>query len=83
MYFNIFVNDESRGRVNKHNEFLKLLKPQEIKKIFDCDAWEEIKKVFKKANDSMGEDSWIEDINGIMVNYVTDGTSVNTLVFYF
>ena len=42
MYFNIFVNDESRGRVNKHNEFLKLLKPQEIKKIFDCDAWEEI-----------------------------------------
>ena len=40
-------------------------------------------KASRKANDSMGEDSWIEDINGIMVNYVTDGISVNTLVFYF
>lgn len=39
--------------------------------------------VFKKAKDTMGEDSWIEDINGIIVNYITDGISVNTLVFYF
>lgn len=83
MYFNIIIGEEKRGRVSNHDAFLKLLSPKEIKKIFDCNAWEETKKVFQKANDTMGEDSWIEDIGGITINYITDGISVNTLVFYF
>lgn len=83
MYFNIIVGKEKRGRVSNHDDFMKLLKPEETKKIFEADSWSEMESVFKKANDTMGTDSWIEDINGIMVNYVTDGISVNTLVFYF
>ena len=83
MYFNILVGEEKRGRVSNHDDFMKLLKPEETKKIFETDSWSEMEAVFKKAKETMGEDSWIEDINGIVVNYITDGISVNTLVFYF
>ncbi len=37
MYFNILVGEEKRGRVSNHDDFMKLLKPEETKKIFEAD----------------------------------------------
>lgn len=73
-----------RGRVCNHSDFLKLLKREELKEIFETkNGWEEVQNVFVKAKNSFGEDSWIEDFGGIIVNYITDGYTVNSLVFYF
>lgn len=85
--FHIIVNtpagEEKRGKASNLNELLKLLKPKEIKSIFEHDAFEEMKEVFKTAKMNIWEDSFLSDINGITVNFISNGFEITTLVFYF
>lgn len=75
--------DEKRGKAFNMDDLLKLLKHEEIKSIFDHDAYSDIKNIFKRVQKLSGTDTFIEDINGITVNYISNGYEITTLVFYF
>ena len=85
MVFNIIINkrdeEEKRGRVGTHDDFLKLLTREEIKKIFEQNAWDSIKEVFEVAKKA-SEDTYLLDASGILVNLISDGYKIHTLVFY-
>ncbi len=85
--FHIIVNknneEKKLGKASNLDELLKLLDPKDIKTIFDHDAYENMKEVFSTAKKSLGEDSFIADVNGINVNFISNGHEITTLVFYF
>ena len=85
--FHIIVNkntiDEVRGKASNIGGLLTVLSREEIKSIFDHDAYAEIKDIFKRLKKIPGSDTFIEDINGITVNYISNGYEITTLVFYF
>lgn len=84
--FHIVINtpkgEEHRGKASNRDEFIKLLTADEIKSIFDNDAYDDIKDIFKRLKKIPGSDTFIEDINGITVNYISNGYEITTLVFY-
>ena len=75
--------DEVRGKASNMGDLLTVLSREEIKSIFDHDAYSEIKDIFKRIKKIPGSDTFIEDINGITVNYISNGYEITTLVFYF
>lgn len=85
--FHIVVNknneEKKLGKASNLEELLKLLDRKEIKSIFEHDAYYEMKKVFTTAKMSLCEDSFIQDIKGITVNFISNGFEITTLVFYF
>ena len=85
--YHIIVNtpfgEENRGKASNTDELYKLLQRKEIKSIYEHEAYDEMEKIFKTANNSKNQDSFIYDIKGITVNFVTNGYEVTTLVFYF
>lgn len=85
--FHIIVNknneEKKLGKASNLDELLKLLDPKDIKIIFEHDAYKEMKEVFKTAKMNIWEDSFIQDVKGITVNYISNGFEITTLVFYF
>ncbi len=85
--FHIIVNknneEKKLGKASNLDELLKLLDRKDIKSIFDHDAYQDMKEVFKTAKKSLGQDSFIADVKGINVNFISNGCEITTLVFYF
>ena len=85
--FHIIVNknneEKKLGKASNLSELLKLLDPKDIKSIFEHEAYEDMKKVFTTAKKTLGEDSFISDVKGITVNFISNGSNITTLVFYF
>lgn len=83
--YNILVDkageELKRGRAANKEELIKLLKPNEIKSIFDHEAWNYIEDLFKFIVNQ--KESIFLNLNGIHVTAISNGFSITTLVFYF
>lgn len=84
--FHIIVNSKGvekiKGKASNRDELISLLNPDEIKFIFDNDAYNAIEDVFKEVKKKQCKDSYICNIKDIQINVVSDGYKITTLVFY-
>lgn len=84
--FHIVINtpkgEEHRGKASNRDEFIKLLTADEIKSIFDNDAYNAVEDVFKEAKKKASKDTYIASINNISISVVSNGYEITTLVFY-
>lgn len=82
-YYHIFVDngmEEKRGKASSIDELFKLFTHTEIKKIFDYDAFNYVKDLFKTKK--LSQDSFILNVNGLSINLISNGSEITTLVFY-
>lgn len=85
-YYHIMIatpnGEEKRGKASSIDELFTLLNNKEKKEIFAKDAFKGLQDLFKNK-DKNSQESYIEDINGLSINFISDGYQITTLVFYF
>lgn len=74
--------EEYRGKASNRDEFIKLLTVEEIKSIFENDAYNAVDDVFNEAKKKAFKDTYIASINNISISVVSNGYEITTLVFY-
>ncbi|MCM1557896.1 MAG: hypothetical protein NC087_10295, partial [Anaeroplasma bactoclasticum] len=75
--------EETRGRASTIDELFTILTHKEIQKVFELDAFKGLQKVFKDKKIKASEESYFGNINGLQVNFISNGYEITTLVFYF
>lgn len=85
--FHIFVDapeaEEKRGKASTIDELFSLLNNDEKKKIFAAGAFSALQRLFHDEQVKKSEDSYMADVSGISINFISNGNEITTLVFYF
>ncbi len=87
MTYHIFVDnsgsEEKRGKASSIDELFKLLTNKEKQKIFAVGAFASLQKLFHDEQVKQSKDSYMGDVAGIPIHFVSNGHEITTLVFYF
>lgn len=85
-YYHILVDtpmgDDKRGKASNIDELFKLLTPKEKQTIFAKDAFKDIQALFHKEV-RKSPDTYMGDVGGISIRFVSNGYEITTLVFNF
>lgn len=86
-YYHIMVatseGEENRGRASSIDELFTLLKHKEKQKIFAEDAFRGVQKLFEDKKLKVSEESYFGHVNGLSINFISNGYEITTLVFNF
>ncbi len=85
--YHIFVTapegEEKRGKASSIDELFSLLTNKEKQKIFAKGAFSELQRLFHDNQVKKSADSFMADVSGISINFISDGYEITTLVFNF
>ena len=75
--------EKNRGKASTVDELFTLLTHKEKQKIFAEDAFKGIQKLFEDKKFKASEESYFGHINGLSINFISNGYEITTLVFNF
>ena len=85
-YYHILVDtpmgDDKRGKASNIDELFDLLTKKEQQTIFAKDAFKDIQAMFSREVRT-SPDTYMGDVGGIPIRFISNGHEITTLVFYF
>lgn len=75
--------EEKRGKASSIDELFSLFTNKEIQKVFTCDAFKGLQKLFEDKKLKASEESYFGHVNNLSINFISNGYEITTLVFNF
>lgn len=86
-YYHIMVatpdEEKSRGKASNIDELFTLLTPKEQQQVFAAEAFNRLQKIFEDKDIKVSKESYFGHVNGLSINFISDGYQITTLVFNF
>ncbi len=75
--------EEKRGKASSIDELFSLFTQKEIQKVFAAEAFKGLQQLFEDKKIKVSEESYFGHVNGLSINFISNGFEITTLVFYF
>lgn len=75
--------EEHRGQASSIDELFSILTHKEIQKVFAAEAFKGLQQLFEDKKIKVSEESYFGHVNGLSINFISNGYEITTLVFNF